>query len=372
MLTDTWSAERGAAGLRAGEGHPDPKTTPGLGSALQRGTQDREHSPQGRKEGLEGTREQTEDAEKGTASGGFAYIHTSSPSHPLEQDGKTAGLLLSPTGSSWQLWGLARVWGGAHHPRIGQQGRSLRFPEVAGIRLPRPQQGQVRYRQENLPREAGTPLEPPGSRSGSVYRCLVWAGTCGHQPPGVTSTAPPAWVSNRAPRALVFTSLLSSRLMLAGLKAATRRHPGSGWKLHSHRSDPRPREHSERRLHLDEKDQCPPVTLMGPLAVHGAGTPTILGTWARSSKGPWHAWQIRVEDGIGISKGQRWRVNGQGQGTLETGQETSSIAGGRLGLGWGWWGALTSRGAHTTHSMGPCEQGRMHSPGAEHRRPREP
>ena len=42
--------------------------------------------------------------------------------------------------------------------------------------------------------------------------------------------------------------------------------------------------------------------------------------------------------------------------------------------GWGGdgGGALTSRGAHTTHSMGPCELGRMHSPGAEHRRPREP
>ena len=97
------------------------------------------------------------------------------------------------------------------------------------------------------------------------------------QAPGVgrhlRPPAPPAWVSNRAPPALVFTSLLSSRLMLAGLKAATRRHPSSGWKLHSHRSEPRPREHSERRLHLDEKDQCPPVTLLGPLAVHGAGTP---------------------------------------------------------------------------------------------------
>ena len=96
----------------------------------------------------------------------------------------------------------------------------------------------------------------------------------------------PAWVSNRALPALVFTSLLSSRLMLAGLKAATRRHPSSGWKLHSHRSEPRPREHSEWRLHLDEKDQCPRVTLRGPLAVHGAGTHAILGTWARSSKGP--------------------------------------------------------------------------------------
>lgn len=83
-----------------------------------------------------------------------------------------------------------------------------------------------------------------------------------------------------------FTSLLSSRLMLAGFIAATCRQLGSGWKLHSHRSGPWPLEHSERRLHLDENDERPPVTLTGPLGVHGAGTPMLLGTWAGSSRGP--------------------------------------------------------------------------------------
>lgn len=60
--------------------------------------------------------------------------------------------------------------------------------------------------------------------------------------------------------------------------AVTCRQPSSGWKLHSQSSGPWPREHSERRLHLGKNDQCPPVTLTGPLAVHGAETPTILGT----------------------------------------------------------------------------------------------
>lgn len=36
-------------------------------------------------------------------------------------------------GSSWQHWGLIRVWGGAHHTRTSQQGRTLMFPKVAGI-----------------------------------------------------------------------------------------------------------------------------------------------------------------------------------------------------------------------------------------------
>jgi hypothetical protein len=73
-----------------------------------------------------------------------------------------------------------------------------------------------------------------------------------------------------------FTSLLSSRLMLAGLIATTCRQPSSGWKLHSHNSGPWPLEHSERRPHLSKNDQCLSMTLTEPLGYHRVVMPIIL------------------------------------------------------------------------------------------------
>lgn len=81
----------------------------------------------------------------------------------------------------------------------------------------------------------------------------------------------------------------------------------------------------------------------------------------------------RVEDWDIQASGLR--VKGQGQGILDR-ATIRSFKDARLGIGLGKGsgvgGALTCRGAHTTRSTGPCEQDKMHSPGAEHRRPQEP
>lgn len=96
---------------------------------------------------------------------------------------------------------------------------------------------------------------------------------------------------------------------------------------------------------------------------------------------PWQGTNVRVEDRARVGN---WGIQGsevesQGQRTRNLGQGNYAGAlralkglGAGLGKGTGVSGALTGRGAHTTHSMGPCEQGKMHNPGAEHRRPQEP
>lgn len=174
-----------------------------------------------------------------------------------------------------------------------------------------------------------------------------------------------------------FTSLRSSRLMLAGLIAATCRQPSSGWKLHSHRSGPCPREHSEWRLHLQENDQdvpsrsrdtsntgdlggilrwamtlgyvCPGKALMPRMENGGRGLrhPGVVGCKSRAKDQEyWTGPLCRTREG------RRWGLG--------------------LGNGSGVGGELTCQGAHTTHSMGPCERDKRHSPGAEHKKPQEP
>lgn len=165
--------------------------------------------------------------------------------------------------------------------------------------------------------------------------------------------------------------------MLAGLIAATCRQPSSGWKLHSHRSGPCPREHSEWRLHLHENDGDPPS--WGRDTPNTGDLSRIL-RWAVTLGYvcPGKAPRPRMEEG-------EWGIQGsgvasQGSRTRNTGQGNYAGAVRAGGWGWGWGmgqgsgvsGALTCQGAHTTHSMGPCEQDKMHSPGAEHRRPQEP
>lgn len=118
------------------------------------------------------------------------------------------------------------------------------------------------------------------------------------------------------------TSLISSRLILAGLTATTRRQPSSDWKLHSHCSGPWPLEHSDRRLHLRRTNMLI-VTLKQSPRIHKANISLAPRPWPQSSRGVdtrllcllWQrteALSRGIKSRGGSSTGQKLRVGGQG------------------------------------------------------------